>query len=198
LVEVTGEATGERRGGWWIWLLAAVLIAALGLGAWRIVADDGKTYNVPSGAMLPTLEVNSPIVVDQDDTDPEIGDVVVFHPPVGAEAEACAEPVKPGQVCIAPGRAPQGTVFVKRVVAGPGDTLRLVNGHAIVNGETVADESINPCREADRGCNFPREVTVPPETWFMLGDNRGASDDSRFWGPVPEEWILGTVTDPDV
>jgi signal peptidase I len=42
-------------------------------------------------------------------------------------------------------------------------------------------------------CNFPKPIVVPPGDYFMLGDNRGESDDSRFWGPVPKRWIIGKV-----
>jgi signal peptidase I len=38
---------------------------------------------------------------------------------------------------------------------------------------------------------MPKQITIPPDMYFMMGDNRGASDDSRFWGPVPKEWIIG-------
>ena len=38
---------------------------------------------------------------------------------------------------------------------------------------------------------MPKTITIPPDMYFMMGDNRGASDDSRFWGPVPKEWIIG-------
>jgi signal peptidase I len=44
-------------------------------------------------------------------------------------------------------------------------------------------------------CTFMRAITIPPDHWFMLGDNRGASDDSRFWGPVPTRAIIGRVDD---
>jgi len=49
-----------------------------------------------------------------------------------------------------------------------------------------------PCGNAG-ACNMPKTIRLPPGNYFMLGDNRGASDDSRFWGPVPKQQILGKV-----
>ena len=81
--------------------------------------------------------------------------------------------------------------FIKRIVAGPGDTLSIEDGIPIVNGEPFeGDWEIRPCRGIG-GCDFPREITIPPDHYFMMGDNRGASDDSRYWGPVPRDWIIG-------
>jgi signal peptidase I len=83
-------------------------------------------------------------------------------------------------------------VFIKRVVAGPGDTIAVVGGHAIRNGRTEADPYIAPC-SAGSDCSFPTALTLTSGEYYMLGDNRGVSDDSRFWGPVPAAWIIGTV-----
>jgi len=60
-----------------------------------------------------------------------------------------------------------------------------------VNGVEKTDEPyIIPCGNAP-ACNLPETITIPPGKYFMMGDNRGASDDSRFWGPVPKQWIIG-------
>ena len=85
------------------------------------------------------------------------------------------------------------TNFIKRVVGLPGDRLKILNGIPIVNGEPVTgDWEIRPCRGVG-GCDFPNEITIPPDHYFMMGDNRGASDDSRYWGPVPRDWLIGTA-----
>lgn len=54
----------------------------------------------------------------------------------------------------------------------------------------TGDWEIRPCGGLG-ACNFREEITIPPDHYFMMGDNRGASSDSRFWGPVPGDWIVG-------
>jgi signal peptidase I len=56
----------------------------------------------------------------------------------------------------------------------------------------VAENYINSCGTGPQ-CNFPGTIKIRPNDFFVLGDSRGFSDDSRFWGPVPSEWILGVV-----
>ena len=96
------------------------------------------------------------------------------------------------QPCDLPVAQESRAVFVKRVVAGPGDVISLVNGHVIRNGVRQNGPYIAACR-AGAVCSFPSPVKVPAGEYYMLGDNRGVSDDSRFWGLVPSAWILGTV-----
>src|SRR4029078_10203855 len=80
--------------------------------------------------------------------------------------------------------------FIKRVVAGPGDKIAIRDGHVILNGKRQKESFAEPCGGGE-GCDLPREITVPADHYFMMGDNRGSSDDSRFWGPVPRKWIIG-------
>ena len=144
---------------------------------------------------MPTLEVGQRVLVNRIGarfSDPQVGDVVVFHPPSGAEQGAkCGggEP-PPDQVCLKATPEKAEVNFIKRVVAGPGDRLKIRDGRVILNGKRQKEPFIRPCPVRD-GCDYPREVTIPADHYFMMGDNRGASDDSRFWGPVPRDWIIG-------
>ena len=60
----------------------------------------------------------------------------------------------------------------------------------MLNGKLQEEPFAEPCGGGE-GCDFPTEITIPAGMYFMMGDNRGSSDDSRFWGPVPEKWIIG-------
>ena len=90
------------------------------------------------------------------------------------------------------------TNFIKRIVAGPGDEMYISEGHVFRKAKGTAtfvkesDSYIKPCAHGGRRRVQPDEaIKIPPGHWFMMGDNRGESDDSRFWGPVPEGWIIG-------
>jgi signal peptidase I len=145
--------------------------------------------------MEPTLDVGQRVLVNRflyHLTDPSVGDIVVFHPPAGADnGVECGLSHPPTQACPKPTPGKSSQNFIKRIVAGPGDTLRVHNGHPVVNGVEKTDEPyIRPCGGAP-SCNLPKTITIPPGDYFMMGDNRGESDDSRFWGPVPRSWIIG-------
>jgi signal peptidase I len=177
-------------------LVELVLIVAVALGlALGIQAFLVKPYRIPSESMVPTLQIGQRVLVNRIGDrfgDPEIGDVVVFHPPTGAEqGNQCGGGEPPaGQVCLHESTTQAKVNFIKRVVAGPGDRIAIRNGHVILNGKRQSEPFALPCGGAD-GCDFPREVTVPAGHYFMMGDNRGSSDDSRFWGPVPRDWVIG-------
>ncbi len=173
-----------------------VVIVALALGlALAIQAWVVKPYQIPSESMEPTLDVGQRVLVNRflyNFTDPSIGDIVVFHPPAGADrGTQCGVPHPEDEPCPKPTAAESSQNFIKRIVAGPGDTLSVKEGHPVVNGVWKRDESYTlPCGGGS-GCNLPKEITIPPDHYFMMGDNRGASDDSRFWGPVPRDWLIG-------
>jgi signal peptidase I len=167
--------------------------------AFLIQALVVKPYKIPTSSMFPTLHVNQRILVSRLSTHPGIGDIVVFHPPAGADngntGAQCGDPDQgPGhsQPCVVPTRRASNQTFVKRVVGLPGDTLRIRGGYVYRNGVEETGGYLQPCPEpAD--CTFTHTITVPNGDYYMMGDNRGGSDDSRFWGPVPQGWIIGTA-----
>jgi signal peptidase I len=182
-----------------------VVIVALAIGlALLIQAFVVKPYQIPSESMEPTLDVGQRVLVDRvsyDFSDPGIGDIVVFHPPQGAVSQRCGVPDRPSnEACPQPTPEQADTNFIKRIVAGPGDMLKIVDGHPIVKSEVSPadwrndvppeEDFIKPCTNGG-SCNFRKPITIPPDSYFMMGDNRSHSDDSRFWGPVPRDWIIG-------
>jgi signal peptidase I len=172
--------------------LIVIVVVAIGL-ALLIQAFLVKPYRIPSESMEPTLDVGQRVLVSRFNykfSDPDRGDIVVFHPPAGADSNTCGVPDKPeDEVCPRPTAKRDNVNFIKRIVAVPGDTLAIQDGHPVVNGKQQKEDFILPC--APGTCNFPRPIKIPPGHFFMMGDNRGQSDDSRFWGPVPEKWIIG-------
>jgi signal peptidase I len=176
-------------------LIELVLIVAVALGlALGIQAFLVKPYRIPSESMVPTLQVGQRVLVNRIGArfgHPSVGDIVVFHPPAGAEqGNECGAAHPATQVCDQPTPDKADVNFIKRVVAAPGDHLKVEGGHVILNGKRQKETFTEPCGGGE-GCDFPQEVTVPAGHYFMMGDNRGSSDDSRFWGPVPEDWIIG-------
>ncbi|MBA3509460.1 MAG: signal peptidase I [Thermoleophilaceae bacterium] len=177
-------------------------------GRWRIArlpsgAHVGRSLveRVPASSMFPTLKPYDTILVDQDAylrAPPAIGDIVVFHPPVGAlhavtGTPACAKRPPKGQACAKAVRRNSKALFLKRIVAAPGDRISIRDGHVIRNGALVAEDYIRPSGSGGQGCDFPRTFTVAAGRYYMLGDNRGESDDSRYWGPVAATSIVGRV-----
>ena len=180
----------------WLIELAVIILVAVGL-ALAIQAWVVKPYRIPSGSMEPTLAIGQRVLVDRIGMhfgDPHVGEIAVFHPPKDAQQQVCGpvpHVIKPGgAACAAPESQDSGVNFIKRIVAGPGDLISIVEGHVIRNGKRQKDSYIRPCAGAPE-CNFPAPIRIPAGHWFMMGDNRGESDDSRFWGPVPTGWIVG-------
>jgi signal peptidase I len=174
--------------------LILIILVAIGL-AIAIQAFIVKPYKIPSESMVPTLAIGQRVLVNRlgnDFSDPHIGEIIVFHPPQGAidQSPACGVPVSGGQICPEPTSREASVNFIKRVVAGPGDTISIADGHVVRNGKMQKEPFIAPCQSGE-ACTYPRAITVPAGHWFMMGDNRGMSDDSRFWGPVPRKWIIG-------
>ena len=170
--------------------LVLTILVALGL-AFAVQAWAVKPYKIPSGSMEPTLTEGQRVLVDRAFDSPHVGQIVVFHPPAGADSEQCGRPHPTSTACDWPDSTQSSQTFIKRIVAGPGDVITIDNGHVIRNGRAERDSYIRPCAPAQPVCNFTTPIRIPRGMWFMMGDNRGDSDDSRFWGPVPTNWIIG-------
>ncbi|MGB9826000.1 MAG: signal peptidase I [Desulfofundulus sp.] len=124
-------------------------------------------FYIPSGSMEPTLQVGDRIIVSKlayRFGEPRRGDIVVFKYPLDPSRD-----------------------FVKRLIGLPGETVALRNNHLYVNGHLVAENYL------PRDIHFEDfgPVQVPPGYYLMLGDNRNNSDDSRVWGPLPRQNIIG-------
>jgi signal peptidase I len=176
-----------------------VLIVAIALGlALAIQAFVVKPYEIPSASMEPTLHIGQRILVDRagdDFTSPKLGQVWVFHPPVsetcadGAEGLTGASARDP-EACDVVGADESGQTYVKRVVGLPGDRLSIRSGHVYRNGVREPNGDTVPCSGGGE-CWFPKPFIVPKGDYYMMGDNRPDSLDSRFWGPVPRSWMIG-------
>lgn len=180
-------------------LIAIIVVAVF------IVTFTIQPFRIPSGSMEPTLLVGDFLLVDKQITADSIGslvlpspiihrgDVIVFHFPVDPTLH-----------------------LVKRVVGIPGDHLRLRGGHVYVNGLRLDEPYAiyRPTGPDNFRDNFPRlqnadpaidsrwwmrmrkliddgELIIPANNYFVLGDNRNNSEDSRYWGFVPRENIVG-------
>jgi len=180
-------------------LLEFVLIVAVALGlALLIQAFVVKPFRIPSGSMEPTLAINQRVLVDRVTdhfSDPGRGSIVVFKPPKGADDNTCGIASEPNdghpcQKATPGGHSSQN--FIKRIVAVGGDTIMVKKGLVYLNGSKKPRKESFIRPDASCGiCNLPNPIKIRPAHFFMMGDNRGESADSREWGPVPKKWIIG-------
>ncbi len=129
-----------------------------------------QSYHVEGPSMQPGLNTDEYVVVNKVTYlfhAPERGDVIVFHYPYSG-------PNKP---------VPD---YIKRVIGLPGDTIRTDFTHIWVNGVELKEPYIKKASNPQG-----QQWTVPPNDYFVLGDNREVSDDSRYWGFVPKSFIVG-------
>jgi signal peptidase I len=177
-------------------------------GIWKLAlipstarVGNDLLYRVPSGSMEPTFKIGDDVLVDPQayrNRTPAVGDVIVFHPPTGAnDGPQCGDPNAGGgtsTLCEKPTAQEATSIrFIKRVVGLPGDRLQIAGGHVIRNGVPEKDPYTTPCGVSGPGCTWKGIITVPAGLYYVLGDNRGESDDSRYWGPIEAPWIIGKV-----
>ncbi|PYU16814.1 MAG: signal peptidase I [Acidobacteria bacterium] len=156
----------------WAWVAAAFLLIHGTLVQARVI---------PSGSMERTLLVGDHLLMSRFGYDAGV-------PFTGWHVRLWREPHRQ-QVVIFRAPLPGTPDYVKRVIGLPGDTLEIHRGVVWVNGQPLAERYLNEPPN-------PREnltaVKVPPESYFVMGDNRENSYDSRFWGFVPRSAIVGT------
>ena len=172
-------------------------------GAWKIREPPAGAhvgslflYRIPSSSMIPALRAGDTALIDHDAYDharPAIGDIVVFHPPIGAEQDTpCAKRPPKRQACAVADRRVSHTAFIKRIVARHGDRISIRGGRVVRNGRLAREPFATPCHDKVGGCELPRTFTVTGG-YYLLGDDRGASDDSRFFGPVAAKALVGRL-----
>jgi signal peptidase I len=176
----TGRPAARHR---WIIETAAIVVVAV-LVALVLRTFVVQTYFIPSGSMEPTLQIGDRILVDKLSYHlhgVQRGDIVVFARP---KDEDC-------------GGTPVNDL-VKRVIGLPGETISAVDGHVDINGKTLKEPWLpfgTPTESVDTG--EPYDLTapykIPPGYYYVMGDNRTESCDSRYWGPIPKSLIVGKV-----
>lgn len=177
------------------WIIAALggLLLLAPVAYWLFATGGPVPTSGPS--MRPTLEGPESVEVDYsayDSAKPALGDVVILQSPsLGRQPCTAAPPL--GSPCAMPARRYGGEYLIKRIVGLPEDEIAIApNGTTIRNGERQAETFVRRCRPR-HGCALPRSVTVPEGHYFVAGDNRRNSFDSRDFGPVPLEAVDGRV-----
>jgi signal peptidase I len=149
----------------WVVIIAGALIVAVVVKTFLIQA-----FYIPSGSMLPTLQEQDRVLVNKLSYDlhpVHRGDIIVFKGP-----EQAAGQVKD---------------LIKRVIGLPGDTVESREGVMYVNGNPIKEDYLGP--GITTGPLEPQKI--PPGHYWVMGDNRGNSKDSRFFGPIAKNLIIG-------
>jgi signal peptidase I len=166
----------------WVLTIAGAIAIVLAIKAWIV-----NPYRIPSSSMEPTLHCARPasgclarfsdrVLANRfifHFRNPRRGEIVVFDVPELAEARCGA-----------------GGVFVKRIIGLPGELWEERHGYVYINGKRLAESYIKPDR---RDFMNHHPVKIDPSNYFMMGDNRSSSCDSRVWGTVPRKNIIGKV-----
>jgi signal peptidase I len=154
----------------WAATIALALCVALATRAYAV-----QTFSIPSASMTPTLPVGAHIVVDKLYSTIHRGDIIVFHR-VPADTDT-ADPI-----------------LVKRVIGLPGETISSVGNAVLINGKPIAEPWLpalrGQCTESAEDIHTTR---IASGHYFVMGDCRGISDDSRYWGTVPASYVIGKV-----
>lgn len=152
----------------YIFELVEIVLIALAL-SWLIRTFVIEARVIPSGSMLPTIQLQDRVIVDKfffkNFGKLQPGDVIVFHPPASAHSS---------------------DDFIKRLIAMPGDKVQIKNHITYVNDQKLTEPYLQEAPKEDFG-----PVVVPEGSLFVMGDNRNDSADSRVWGFLPEQNVTG-------
>jgi len=169
------------------WLVEAAIIVVVALVVAVLLRTFVvQTFYIPSQSMQPTLQVGDRILVDKLSYHLHgvgRGDIVVFgRPPL--EEQTCSGPLV--------------NDLVKRVVGLPGETISLHDGTVYINGKALHEPWLPTGDTTTPGpgaasFSLEKPFRVPAAEYFLMGANRSASCDSRYWGPVPRSLLVGKV-----
>ncbi|HNI36290.1 MAG TPA: signal peptidase I [Microthrixaceae bacterium] len=152
--------------GWVLTIGVAVVLTVL-LRTFILTA-----YSIPSPSMVPTLEVGDRVVVFQLNRDPARGDVIVFDRPPNDPKSSPDDP----------------DVLIKRVIGLPGETVESRDGQVYIDGKALVEDYLPEGTETH---NIDTPIEVPEGHLLVLGDNRGASFDGRYFGPIDKDLVVG-------
>lgn len=162
----------------WIVILLVVLVCTVLLRTFVV-----QSFSIPSLSMSPTLQIGDRIIVDKLSYrfgSVHRGDIVVFRRPPLEDQEYAD--------------------LVKRVIGLPGETISSKDGHVYIDGKRLDEPWLPPGPQSYTGplpgdpneqFNLPGPVKIPPGEYYVMGDNRENSEDSRFFGPIPKSLIVG-------
>lgn len=156
---------------WYIVFFASVSIIFNALLVYRGEILGYHTYSIPTRSMVPTLKINDYITVNTRYSKFTVGDVIVFSLPIN-----------------------KNIPYVKRIVAVGGDTISIKDGVIIRNGKPEPLLQVSKERRKAKYSIMMDEKKIPATEFFVLGDWRDKSADSRMWGTVPRKMIIGKVT----
>ena len=163
------EHSPLRNGVEWVVILAAALLVAFVIKQYVVQA-----FYIPSGSMEHTLNIGDRVLVNKLSYrmhDIHRGDIVVFKRPPGEGPSS-----------------PEIKDLIKRVVGLPGDTVESRDGRIFINDRPLEEKYLD---DGVRTVPAVEKTVVPPNSYFLMGDNRGNSRDSRFFGAVPKDLIIG-------
>lgn len=158
-------ATQDRATSWLRETAETIVLAVVIFLLLQLVV---KNFRIQGDSMWPTLETGQCVLVERVSyrfSEPKRGDIVVFEYP----------------------RAPQED-FVKRIIGLPGDTVEITGGQVYINGEPLEEPYVH---DQPTLAYRPIRITLGLDEYFVMGDNRNASSDSRSWGPLPRRNIIG-------